>query len=248
MSTYLLMLGQAVWDWVLAPPLHWALGLPLEWKLELGALLFCAMFWRLIIEHYVISIEELRAWWAEKGRIGEWYAYARMPERNFRELLNAMRRRADRLDQLADRFDDRSHAGLVGRVLWNAAGHRRAQAEAQRNEAERLERLWQAIEKERGGPGDKAGMRKKVLRLMRRLDAADRRAAQNALDELNRIGAWFDWDSLAPSEMTAAQRSRLVQLLRLMAGTNSLGEARNAYTSALKALQDIDLEWEWLMA
>jgi hypothetical protein len=242
------MFFQAFWEWVLAPPLRWVLALSAEWQLELCILLVVVFLWRPIIEHSFITVDEVRSWRKEKQRIREWYYYASMKERDLRADVSAIRRQADQQDLLARRLDQHSRAGLTGEVLRKAAMQRRAAAEALRNEAGRLERLWHAIEKERGGPGDKAGMRAKVLRLMRQLESTDQRAASNALAELNRIGSGFDWDSLVPSEMTPAQRRRLVQLLRLMAGTNSLGEALNAYASALQMLQDIDQEWEWMMA
>lgn len=82
----------------------------------------------------------------------------------------------------------------------------------------------------------KAQLWLQVLQLMRLLESSDAEAAADALAELNGVTQWFDWQSLAPSEMSASQRARLVQLLRLMAGTNSVGEACNAYRRALRML------------
>jgi hypothetical protein len=80
---------------------------------------------------------------------------------------------------------------------------------------------------------------------MQRLDSLDDRAANGALGELKRIGNWFDWEGLAPKEMAPPQRERLVKLLRLMAGTTSLDEARNAYRTALRMLQERNWDRQW---
>lgn len=84
-----------------------------------------------------------------------------------------------------------------------------------------------------------------VLQLMRLLQSSDGEAAADALAELNGVTQWFDWQSLAPREMPASQRTRLVQVLRLMAGTNSIGEACNAYRTALRMLEQNQCAWQW---
>jgi hypothetical protein len=84
-----------------------------------------------------------------------------------------------------------------------------------------------------------------VLQLMRRLDSGEPNLASAALGELNGIRSWFDWGTLAPKEMAGAQRARLIQCLRLMASTTSVGEARNAYRSALRLMQQNDAGWQW---
>ncbi len=84
-----------------------------------------------------------------------------------------------------------------------------------------------------------------VLQLMRLLESRDAEMAAQALAELNGIASWFDWQTLAPPEMPAPRRARLVQLLKLMAGTNSVGEACNAYRGALRMLRQIECAWQW---
>jgi hypothetical protein len=84
-----------------------------------------------------------------------------------------------------------------------------------------------------------------VLQLMRLLQSSDPEAAADALAELNGVTQWFDWQSLTPNEMSAAQRARLVRLLRLMAGTDSVGEACNAYRTAFRMLQQNQCAWQW---
>ena len=80
---------------------------------------------------------------------------------------------------------------------------------------------------------------------MRGLHSTDPRAAQSALVELNGIRSWFDWQSFAPKTMAPAQKKRFVQVLLLMAGTNSLGEARSAYRVAFEMLRQNDAGWQW---
>ena len=245
MSTYIAALAAAIWDWVIAPPLNWLLSLSLEWRIELGALLVCAFFCIPIIENLAIGRERFGEWWTERKRRREWYYYADMQPGDFRALLSAIRREAEKQIRLAERLEGRSSRGFLGEILRLAAWRRQKRAEALQAEADRLERLWKAIEKERGSQGDSAAMRTKVLGLMRRLDSLDDRAANGALGELKRIGNWFDWEGLAPKEMAPPQRERLVKLLRLMAGTASLDEARNAYHSALRMLEQSNWDRQW---
>lgn len=87
-----------------------------------------------------------------------------------------------------------------------------------------------------------------VLQVMRRLDSDDAEAAFDALAELNGIRGWFDWETLAPKEMAATQRARVVRLLQLMAGTTSVGEARNAYRTALRMMEADNRGWHWKAA
>jgi hypothetical protein len=84
-----------------------------------------------------------------------------------------------------------------------------------------------------------------VLQLMRRLDSDETELASAALADLNGIQSWFDWSTLVPKEMAGALRARLIQCLRLMASTSSVGEARNAYRSALRMMQQGEAAWQW---
>jgi hypothetical protein len=243
MSAYLLILAEKIWHWILAPPYHWALSLPTEWQIELGGALFVLIFHRRIIEQSVIGREAVADWSAERKYQHEWYHYGGMPEADFHRHVDSLQRRADNEDRLAERLEERGYRGFAASILRQGAVRRRARAEQYRDEAARLTRLRAAVEKETNGPGNKRRMRKKVLDLMHRLD--DPLAATNVLAELNRLGNWFDWESLAPDEMPSWQRTRLVQLLRLMAGTTSIGEAVSAYHKARQLLQEGSWEWQW---
>jgi hypothetical protein len=248
MSTYLLALLVTIWEWAFAPPINWLLSLSLEWQIELAILLIAVLFCGSLIERYVIGCELGGEWWAEKKQVREWYRIGSMEPRDFQALTASIRKEADRGDHLADRLASRAGAGFRGHVLRNAVWRRHQKAQALRAEADRLEHLWDTIEKERGGPNDSAAMRTKVLRLMQRLNFIDERAAMQALDELKRIGNWFDWESLAPKEMGEPQRERLGKLLRQMAGTTNLDEARNAYRTALRMLELNNWDRQWKVA
>jgi hypothetical protein len=245
MSTYLLALVTTIWDWVVAPPLNWLLSISLEWQIELGMLVIFTVFCGSIIEHYFVGWELGGEWWKERKRVREWYYYGSMEPREFRPLVGSIRRKADKEVRLAERLEGRGGGGLKSQVLHRAAWRRRMRAQALHDKADRLEQLWQAIEKERGSPGDSAATRPKVLGLMRRLDSIDEHAAKGALAELKRIGNWFDWECLVPEPMPPPQRDRLVKLLKLMAGTASLNEARNAYRNAFSMLKQNNWDRLW---
>jgi hypothetical protein len=245
MSKYLFLLLQQIWDWVLVPPLHWALALSGEWQIELALALLIIVFHRPILVAFVIGREHAAEWWAERQRVQEWYAVAGMNEGDFRAFVASLRQRADKDERLAERLEYRTEGRFGGTVLRRAAARRQERAETLRDEADRLERLWQAIEKERANPSEGAATRAKVLRLMRRVGGRDERTATNALAELNRISGSFAWISLTPKTMPAEQKTRVVQLLRLMSGTTSLGEARNAYESAFRMLEENGWQRLW---
>jgi hypothetical protein len=245
MSKYLFLLVKQIWDWVLAPPLHWALALSSEWQVELAIALFSLVFYRPLLVGFVIGRERIAEWWTERQRVQEWYAVAGMNEGNFRSFVASLRQRADKEERLAERLEYRTEGRFGGAILRSTAARRQERAESLRDEADRLDRLWQEIEKERANPSDGAATRAKVLRLMRRVGGLDERAAANALLELNRISGSFAWISLTPKAMAADQKTRVVQLLRLMSGTTSVGEARNAYDSAFRMLQENGWQRLW---
>lgn len=243
MSPYLEIFFEKIWAWLIVPPLNWALSLSLEAQLELGGFVILGIFHRRIMEHYVLGKEAIGAWWAERRSLHEWYYYGSMKEPEFRRRMESLQRQADRQEQLAERLLEKDYRGFRGEILRRAAEQRLLKAEQLREDVLRLERLWTAIETERGGPGDKTGMRKKVLGLMRKLDS--RYYAQEALAELSRIGAWFDWEVLAPAGLPESQREQLVQSLSRMAQAASIAEARSAYSAARRLLEQHNREWEW---
>jgi hypothetical protein len=245
MSTYLFALFVTIWDWVLAPPLNWLLSLSLEWQIELGALVVFVFFCVPIIEYTFIGRDLSGEWWTERRRRSEWYFIGSMEPREFRGYVASIRRKADKKVRLAERLESRVGNGFKSYVLRQAAWRRQLQAQALQDEADRLEQLWKAIEKQREQAGDGAMGPSKVLRLMRRLDSVDDRVAHGAFAELRRIGNSFNWESLAPRDMAPQHRERLVKYLRLMAGTPSLDEGRNAYHSALRMLEENGWSRQW---
>jgi hypothetical protein len=230
---------------VFASPLNWLLALSLEWKIELATLLVLAFFYVPITENLVVRRELSGEWWTERKRLREWYYYGGMEPAEFRAHVTSIRKEADKQVRLAERLEGRGSGGFQRQVLRKAAWRRQMRAQALHDEADRLERLWKAIEKERDSPGDSVAMRGRVLGLMRRLESHDDRAADGALAELKRIGNWFNWETLAPKEMSQQQRERLVKLLRLMAGTASVDEARSAYRNALHMLDQNNWDRLW---
>jgi hypothetical protein len=236
-----------IWEWVFAPPFHWLGSLTLEWQFELGALLVFAVFSIPIIENLFIGRELSGEWWSERKRHREWFRIGSMEPREFKAVVTALRRKAEKETRLAERLQGRGVSALTSQILQRAVWRRQVRAEALHNEADRLEGLWGAIEKEREN-AERPETRIKVLQLMRRLLSADDRTASGALAELKRMGNWFSWESLAPKDMGPPEREKLTKVLRLMAGTSSLDEARNAYRSAVRMLQEGGWSRHWGMA
>lgn len=245
MSTYLVAVFLSIWNWVLAPPVGWAGSLSLEWQIELGVMLVLVIFRRPIIENTFIGRELSGEWWSERKRQREWFYYGSMEPQTFHELIAALRGKANKQMRLAERLKGRGGGPLTSHVLRRAARRRQVRAQALHSEADRLEALWKTIEKEREKADEGPAARVKVLRLMRRLVSLDEHAAGGAFAELRRMANWFRWESLAPKEMTPPQREKLTKVLRLMAGTSSLDEARNAYCSALRMLQENGWSHYW---
>jgi hypothetical protein len=155
-----------------------------------------------------------------------------------------LRDEAKRLRRLWDRIQSERRAEDLRRQQQEA--ERRQREEEERREQEEQERRQrEEAERRRKTKDDRSSMRDKVLSLMRKLESGSEVAAVNALSELNRIRARFDWESLAPVGISQAQRQRLVNVLTLMAGTTSLGEARNALQSARRILEQNHCDWQW---
>jgi hypothetical protein len=247
MSAYLLALLMTIWEWVLAPPLHWLGSLSIEWQFELGALLVFAVFSITIIENLFIGRELSGEWWSERKRHREWFRIGSMEPREFHAVVTSLRRKAEKETRLSERLQGRGVSALMSQILQRAVWRRQVRAEALHNEADRLEGLWRAIEKEREN-AERPETRNKALQLMRRLLSADAPTASGALSELKRMGNWFNWECLAPKDMGAPEREKLTKVLRLMAGTSNLDEARNAYRSAVRLLQEGGWSRHWGIA
>jgi hypothetical protein len=247
MSAYLLALLMTIWEWVLAPPLHWLGSLSIEWQFELGALLVLAVFSITIIENLFIGRELSGEWWSERKRHREWFRIGSMEPREFHAVVTSLRRKAEKETRLAERLQGRGVSALMSQILQRAVWRRQVRAEALHNEADRLEGLWRAIEKEREN-ADSAETRTVVLQLMRRLLSADDRTSSAALAELKRKGNSFSWESLAPRGMGPPEREKLTKVLRLMAGTSNVDEARNALRTALRMLQEGGWSRHWGIA
>jgi len=236
MSPYLIMVFQSFWEWVLAPPLGWLRSLSLELQIELAFFLAFALFFGRIIEHAVIGGQLAGEWSYKRKRRREWYRIGSMPAPAFTAFIAALRSKAEKEIRLAVRLD--RDGEIMSGPRWRAAQRRYDRGHALNNEADRLEALWQTIEEQREKSKEGPAARAQVLRLMRRLLSMDESTASGAFAELRRMGNSFRWESLVPKELAAPQSERLLKVLRLMAGTTSLDEARNAYRSGLRILQD----------
>jgi hypothetical protein len=236
MSPYLVMAFQSIWEWVLAPPLTGLQSLSHEWQFELAIALILVVFRDRLMEAVVVSGQLTGEWASGQKRRSEWYRIARMDVRTFTALIAALRSKAQKENRLAGRLD--RNGEIMNGPRSRAAQRRYARAHALNNEADRLEALWQTIEQEREKAKEGPAARAEVLRLMRRLLSMDESTASGAFAELRRMGNSFRWDYLVPKELSAPQSERLLKVLRLMAGTTSLDEARTAYRSGLRILQD----------
>lgn len=248
MSPYFIALWQLVWMWAIAPPVHWALSLSRELQWELGAAVFTFVFRRRIVEHSLIGVELIRERREERRREIKWYHYGAMEDAQFQRVVQSLRDRAAREEELAERLRSRAGGWFNLKMLQDAAWRREQNAAEFRQEADRLELLRERIELERedgnGGNDDFIGM-KEVLSLMRDLDSGGDRTAMRALAELNRIWSTFNWQVLAPVGASEAEKRRIVTLLRMMASTTSLPEAQNALRTALRILKQTRSEWQW---
>lgn len=247
MSPYLVAVLVTIWDWVFAPPINWVLSLSLEWKIELGLLAIAVLLGRRIIENYFVGRELSGEWLAEHKRKSEWYELWNTNPEAFTARIRALRQQAEQNTRLAERLEGRGGSKLAVSWLRKAAWRRRVTAQANHNEADRLEALWRVVEKERDKAANAAN-RIKVLQLMRRLMAHDERVAQEAFAEIRRMSNWFAWESLAPKDLAPQLRDRLVKFLRLMAGTSSLEESRAAYGNALRVLEESGRSRAWEVA
>jgi hypothetical protein len=160
------------------------------------------------------------------------------------ERADWLREEANRLKSLWDRIQSERRAEDVKRQRREDE-RRQREGDKRRQREEEERRQQEEAERRRKTRNDGSNMRDKVLSLMRKLESGSEVAAVNALSELNRIRAQFDWESLAPVGISQAQRQRLVSVLTLMAGTTSLGEARNALRSARVVLEQNHCDWQW---
>lgn len=244
MSPYLFAFFVWIWGELLSPPFHWVLSLSLEAKIELLLLPILVLFSDPIIENFFVGRELFSEWKQEEKRRREWYRVAAMEPEEFRDYTASFRQRAERQQRLAGRLVGRGGGPLATRILRRAAWRREQRARIEHNEADRLETLWRAVEKERE-KSNAHEARARVLQLMRRLTSPDERTARGAFAEIRRLSNSFDWESLVPGEMTQPHREKLMKLLRLMAGTTSLDEARSAYHNAVRMLNENGWSGRW---
>ncbi|MBV8654072.1 MAG: hypothetical protein JO255_21615 [Alphaproteobacteria bacterium] len=243
--------------WLLA----WAAGiivvLALIAALVFGAFVVLRRLWRewSAIGGYVLRQSALTAWLRAKeqmesnARQREWNAIARLSDETFAAIITRMRERAEMQSRLADILLHEAGRANETRAAFLAerAATRRHKAEALNTEADRLETLRKEIveaKQTREQTDRKSRLRDLITGLGSNVDAL----AVTALAELNAMGSGIEWELLIPTNLPELVRARLAKILRHMAQTSSLGEARNARAQAEHILKTHDLSWERLVA
>jgi hypothetical protein len=212
------------------------------WWIAGGAVLAFAMRETIFETHAVISYRTRRAM-AEARADREWNRLGSLSESEFDALISARNEWAEEKFRKADICKIAAEEaafgiGFPGRV---AALRKRAQQHmsamhAINAETQRLLELKARIESERARQSvgiDHVQLRRLVADLMSDSQAV----AVGALMELNRFASRIDWDPFVPRDMPSAMRERTFKILRKLAGTNSLSEARNAHAQYQQALR-----------
>jgi len=238
-------LASAVWQWAsveLIALWAWATSVSRDtWLALLTATMIVLKRDTLFETHAVLSYKVRRAI-REALTDREWRRLGSLSESEFdyfiaarNELAQDEFRKADILRNAAE--EARNGFGLPGQ---SGALRRRASKHTERmntinRETQRLLELKALIDTERAKQSTRVNA-SGVRKLMANLVAASEAIAVSALMELNRIASRIDWEPFLPQGATATVRSRVLNILRRMAGTNNLGEARNAYSQYQQAV------------
>jgi hypothetical protein len=192
-------------------------------------------------------------WWAARAARGEWHRYSRRTDAQIRQEIDRLRARAERHYRIADVLMETAGNAVSpaeaakARLLDGPIARRFARRNALNAAADRIECLAAEIAKARELQL-KEQTRRQAIGLIDRLETEDAGAAEAALAELNTIGPQIDWDSIIPAAIPQPARPRLMKILRQMAGTSSLGEARNAKTQADNIIRTHGVSWERMAA
>jgi hypothetical protein len=214
------------------------------WMITGGAVLVVATRETIFETHAVISYRARRAM-AEARADREWNRLGSLSESEFDALISARNEWAEEKFRKGDICKIAAEEaafgiGFPGRV---AALRKRAQKHmsamhAINAETQRLLELKARIDSER--TRQSVGIdHVQLRRLMADLISDSQAVAVGALMELNRLASRsrIDWEPFVPREMPPAVRERTFKILRKLAGTNSLSEARNAYAQYQQALR-----------
>jgi hypothetical protein len=150
-----------------------------------------------------------------------------------------------------DGLADRSHFETLASTHRKNAAEHAEKVQALEAELDRLERLWQFTHRGRNEKREReqhARVYNHVLDLIDQLASGDDASARDALAKLNTLRSTFDWNSLIPPAMSDAEKTRVLQLLQIMAGTSQLGEARSAFGFVQRMFSDHNLSWWAKMA
>jgi hypothetical protein len=207
-----------------------------------GAVLVVATRETIFETHAVISYRARRAM-AEARADREWNRLGSLSESEFDALISARNEWAEEKFRKGDickiaAEEGAFGIGFPGRV---AALRKRAQKHmsamhAINVETQRLLELKARIESERARQS--VGIdHVQVRRLMADLISDSQAVAVGALMELNRFASRINWEPFVPRDMPSAMRERTFKILRKLAGTTSLSEARNAHAQYQQALR-----------
>jgi hypothetical protein len=181
--------------------------------------------------HAVIGYHLRRAI-AEAKDEREWNWVGSFTEAEFAEVLEGRKEWEDREFRRADICEAAAaqavRSSLVpgrAQALRKRARRHMARMQAMQGETERLRALKERIEAERLRQSVKVSANR-VRSLMSGLHSESDARATHALSELNRIAGLIDWEQFVPPRFTGAVRERVLNILRRMAGTEHLGEAR----------------------
>jgi hypothetical protein len=205
------------------------------WIVAGGATLAYVMRGTLFETQAVISYTTRRRI-AEARADREWNRLGSLSDTEFEELMTWRSEWAQAEFGKADVCTQAAKSSSLLLDILGRKGSLRRQAQKHREkmhtinaESERLQDLKGQIDRERAKQSMRVGANG-VRRLMMSLMSASEDIAATALMELNRIAGQIDWEPFLPKGAAAAVRTRVLNILRRLAGTNSLGEARNAYT------------------
>jgi hypothetical protein len=204
------------------------------WIVAGGTTLAFVMRGTLFETHAVISYTTRRRI-MEARADREWDRLGSLSDTEFEELMTW---RSEWAQAEFNKADVCTQAAKTSSILLDILGRKqslRRQAQKHREkmhtinaESERLQDLKAQIDRERAKQSIRVGANG-VRRLMASLMSPSEDIATTALMELNRIAGQIDWEPFLPTGAASAVRTRVLNILRRLAGTNSLGEARNAY-------------------
>jgi hypothetical protein len=222
---------------------EWAGSVPAGAWTAIGGGVLAFVMRDTLFETQAVLSYQLRRAIAEARADREWNRLGSLSESEFDALINARNawaeekfRKADICQSAAD--EAVGTLGLPGRVkaLRRRARKHMAAMHAINADTQRISELKARIESERSKQTVTINPIR-IRKLMGALASESEAAAIGALTELNRLGSRINWESFVHDRMPSAVRERTLNILRRLAGTTSLGEARNCYAQYQQVLR-----------